>query len=131
MTTTTTNEVDYDAMDREDFADAMLDKLLKEDAVFQKHELVRYEKTLDDSAASRRMALAMLTMPYRELEEKVRNDKAFAISVAKAAKTFDHELYRQTAELVEKAQIHIMVALTSREDMQSIYDEADTTAATA
>ncbi len=75
----------------------------------------------------RRTALASLSRSGKQLIEAIENDRKAALAIASAELGIKNyaERLRDLAELMDKAQTRIMVALVWREDMKAIRAEAE------
>ena len=73
-------------------------------------------------AVNRRVALAILAMPFKEMEGKIRDDRDAAIAFADTVWRVNDsaQTHRDVAELMEKAALRTQLALCGREDMQEI-----------
>jgi len=81
------------------------------------------ERALQEGMASiRRMMLSLGTISGRKLIDEVTTDREMAAAVASAYKGADDciRLHRTVLELLEAAQIRMMIALCTRDDMQEV-----------
>ncbi|MFC1347716.1 MAG: hypothetical protein G8D81_20480 [gamma proteobacterium symbiont of Clathrolucina costata] len=117
--------IECDQMSDEDFANSLFDKLEAEGPVFTLEELGRFENRLQKNAATRRMALVVLTKPFSEIQEQIENDREFAVATADIYQCTDPELYQATHDLLENARLRIAGLLACRDDMEEIFKEAE------
>ena len=86
-------------------------------------ELVDRKLKYDDN---RRIALAFLSKPFKEMEATILKDRQTAVVFAAVAECFDDSIrmYQDLADLLEKAQLRIHLALCEWPDMEEIVTEA-------
>lgn len=77
-------------------------------------------------AISRRVALALLETPFRETVARVRADHDLAVAFAVASEDLEShiEMYERLVEWLKIARTRMAAALTIREDMPAIIEEA-------
>ncbi|MEW8086174.1 MAG: hypothetical protein AB2823_11450 [Candidatus Thiodiazotropha endolucinida] len=117
--------IDWDQMSDEDFAKNLFDKLEAEGPVFTLEELGIFEGRLHKNAATRRLALVVLTKPFSEIQEKIESDRDFAIATADIYNCTDPGLYQATHDLLENARLRMAGLLACRVDMEEIFKEAE------
>lgn len=73
-------------------------------------------------AVHRRAALAYLSTPFKKIADKIRIDRAAALSFARIALCVDDsaERYKELAQFMETAVMRIKISLAQREDMLEI-----------
>ncbi|MCG7863861.1 MAG: hypothetical protein JAZ18_15865 [Candidatus Thiodiazotropha endolucinida] len=118
-------ELDWDQMSDEDFAKTLFDKLEAEGPVFTLEELGIFENRLQTNAATRRLALVVLTKPFSEIQEQIENDREFAVATADIYNCTDPGLYQATHDLLETARLRMAGLLACRDDMEQVFEEAE------
>lgn len=113
------------AMSADDSCDAIYAKAENFGPVLTCEEMDNIEALWLKEKVNRRAALVMLTKPWAELNKMIIEDRGFAVAAAQVqilAKEVN--LYKALAELMEAADMRIMLALASREDMVEVIEEA-------
>lgn len=111
-------------------ADAKGGKILRQmrraPAVFTHDEVHSLESKIsaDADGPARRIALAVLTQPGVKLLDAVA-DRSYAVAIADSSQRLGEYLGRlhQLTDVLESAQMRMVVALATREDMQSVIEE--------
>lgn len=126
-------EPDWESMAPAEFGDAMMEQLEHSGPILSYEDVDAIERRWEDERQLRRSVFLMLTLPGSELREKVANDRAFAVSVARALPcvTEGNLYYKGIVDLMGAASARILVALSSREDMAAVMQEADAEALSA
>jgi len=81
------------------------------------------QRMVDDMRVSR-MTLVMATMPFKELLEKIENNREFAVAAGATFKAIDPNMYQAIADSVFDARRRVMAALANRVDMEEILEES-------
>ena len=102
------------------------DELVAEkDALLTKEVSEQIDRQVSGSgshAVNRRVALAVLSMPFREMTEKILADRDLVIVFADAATRIREsaEKYHEIYDLMQKAHARILVAIGQRDDVPQI-----------
>jgi hypothetical protein len=86
----------------------------------------KIEDFIQGSTPTRRIALAYLARPWREIAENIRNDRDTAVTLAVAYEGIKEvaENYAIIAAMMKAAEVRLMISLAAREDMTEILTEA-------
>ncbi|MGH8502012.1 MAG: hypothetical protein ACREVE_05970 [Gammaproteobacteria bacterium] len=121
------DNIDWEAMDEEEFAVKMLERVTAEPATLTEEQEERIEKVAQRDAITRRCVLAMLTKPGKHTLESALNDREAAVAYAGLqADIRDYLKNRHDGlkEFFEAVDIRIGLALAQREDMTEIIEQA-------
>lgn len=123
------SEVDINAMSNEDFTDALFAQMRERQPLIDCDGMDFIEAEWDAQRRNRRAALVLLIKPFTWLEQKVIEDRDFAVAVAEveafAIKT--NGFYSMIAELMKFTEWQAKLALCGRHDMDEIRAEAAST----
>jgi hypothetical protein len=86
-----------------------------------------------DLGATRRMALAYLERPFREVVELIERDRGFAVAIAHVADVLKGHVqsYQTLADWMKAAHTRMAISLAAREDMSDVLQEAHAATAQA
>lgn len=116
---------EINAMPHDDFADALFTQMEAKEPLLTCEDMDKIEAMWERQRRNRRAALVLLTKPWTWLNQQVAENRDFAVAVAQIKILTDEaELYKTLAELMKAASVWSMVALTSREDMSEVIEEA-------
>lgn len=118
--------VDWDALSPGEFAELIIQRAKEAPPTITKAQLYDIEKGVQATDATRRAAIAVLTMPGSELMQIVVSGQETALAFAQLAEWIDCFLEKQqrVKDLVKSAQAKLLVALAQREDMHNLLDQA-------
>lgn len=113
-----------DAMDDEVFAKRTFEILEAAPAILSREQVEDLEKQIRGDVA-RRSAFLMASLTGHDLLNKIENDRDFAVTACGIAGEMEslQAKYRQLADLFERIDARITIALASREDMQQVREE--------
>lgn len=117
---------DWNAMDDKTY-EANLEKLIDTaPALLSFEEMDQIEKWWCEGIRRRRCSLVLLTMPAKELTEKVHSDRDFAIAVADVLDGIKDvvNVSEELTQLFRAVEARTILALSVREDMQEIVEAA-------
>lgn len=110
----------------EQMCDAVYAEMEHKEALLTVDQINEIEHALKEQAMSCRAALLLLTEPWASLENKVRNNREYAISVAFAQGFAQNaKIYKGLAELMMQAAIWAELALATRSDVDEIHAIAE------
>jgi hypothetical protein len=116
---------EIDALSPDDFAATMFTAMEKADAVLTCEDMNQIEALWNQQRRARRATLIMLTTPWADLNQKVAEDRDFALAVAEVMQYAEEtKFYRGVADWIEQAGTWTMLALVGREDMRELLAEA-------
>ena len=108
-----------------DDIDALVESLRKQGPLLSCDDMDAIEAMWERQRTNRRAALVLLTLPWAELNQKVSEDRAFAVAVAAVLQILgETALYRELTKLLDAAEGWCLVALAGREDMREVLHEA-------
>jgi hypothetical protein len=118
---------DWDAMNSDEFADAITKCVQEAPAALTCADMDRIESIWREDMRNRRCALAMLTKPGADLMKGVENDRELAAAIAEVYVRIPAliQFTDTLRELYEKMRGWSIVALAGREDMQELIDTAE------
>lgn len=110
-----------EAVPIEQMCDAVYAEMEHKEALLTVDQINEIEHALKEQGMSRRTALLLLTEPWASLENKVCNNREYAISVAFAQGFAQNaKIYKGLAELMTQAAIWAELALGARGDAEEI-----------
>lgn len=117
---------DWNAMDDKTYCENMEKLIDAAPAILSFGDMNKLEAWWRDGIRRRRCSLALLTMPARELAEKVQADRGFAVAVADVLDGIEdlENVAKELTNLFQAVQARTILALAGREDMQEIRNEA-------
>jgi hypothetical protein len=106
----------------------ILRKVRKAPAVFSKNEMESLESKIraDADGVTRRVALAVLTQSGAKILDSIAGDREAAVGFAECSQNLTDYIsrLRQLIEVMEAAQVRLLVGLARREDMHAVLHEA-------
>jgi hypothetical protein len=116
---------EIDAMHPDEFADTLFATMEKAEAALTYEDMDQIEAMWNQQRRERRYSLVMLTMPWADLNQKVAEDRDFALAVAEVMQYANEtKFYSGVADLIERAGTWAMVALAGREDGKELLAES-------
>lgn len=112
--------LEWEAMNEDEFADNIFEKMKSEEAILTCEEMDIIEKFWNQDRRNRRATLIALTKPYTWLEENIKNDTGFAEAMFEVLECIEPEKYESITNLLLNAQRRIICAITCREDFDEL-----------
>ena len=108
------------------WADELFAKLENEPPVLDQSAVDAIEDRIQRDWA-RRMALAFLAKPFKEMADRISEDRDAAVALATAEIAIEDAAarYKALSDFLTTAKTRMMVALCSRSDMQEIRQQAE------
>ncbi|TVO79053.1 hypothetical protein [Sedimenticola selenatireducens] len=114
--------IDWNAMSPDEFSKNLIIHAEELGPGITSEEIDQVEAVFSGEAlgVTRRLALSILNLSFPELREKVVADDEFAAAVADTFECLNTRYYTDTADLLQAAQLRMMVALSYRHDMDEV-----------
>lgn len=119
--------VDWDALNPDEFAMQILERMRAEPATFTPDQVQIIEKRAQADGITRRAMLALLAMPGKQVLETALEDRDAALGLAELQahiRDYLDNRHDSLRELLQAADVRIMLALAQREDADQIIAEA-------
>jgi hypothetical protein len=105
---------EIDAMPPDDFAATMFTAMEKAEAVLTCEDMNQIEALWDQQRCERQTTLLMLTKPWADLNQKIAEDRNFALAVAEVTQYANETKFcRGVADLINQAGTWTILALGS------------------
>ncbi len=117
---------DWNAMDEDEFASAIVKQLTATPAQLTCEQMDKIEARWRNDMNDRRCALAMLTKAGGELSEIVKKDRLFAEAAAAVQQHIPQliEFHKTMIQLFQRVDAWLLIALAERDDMRDLLTAA-------
>jgi len=110
----------------DDFARSMLEDLMQTPSQYDRATYEKIEERFEGTRVSRRVALLILTQPFNQLRDRVVANRRLAEAMVEMSYAVDStlDMMRDIVEILETSRTWQMMALACRDDMMSLFEEA-------